>query len=158
MTKIKAILSKFFDVGSKPNLETFPELPQVVIWLRAILGLAFGAYMGLVAKKGAVGLILGLNVITFIPTIYCKTMLLADVESYGMSLQFGGVTNALALGVLVWIYGYTWRHSDAESKLGHVAAAIRAAARATGGMEEGGAGEDAMVVPEVPVVPLDTEF
>jgi hypothetical protein len=158
MTKIKALLSKFFDLGSKPNLETFPELPQVVIWVRAILGLIFGAYMGLVAKQGAAGLILGLNVITFIPTIYCKSMLLADIESYGMSVQFGGVTNALALSVLIWIYGYTWRHSDAEAKLGHLAALIRSSAGGNEGLAEGGVGEDATVVTEVPVEPLETEF
>lgn len=124
----KVLLSKFFSIGSKPTADTFPELPHVLLWFRALLGTLFGLYMGLSGRQGAVGFVFGVNIVAFIPMAYCQIMLVADIDSYKHSLQFSGVLNALALALLIWIYCNTWTHAETEATMRAVAVMVKAAA------------------------------
>ena len=58
--------SKFFAINSKPTSATFPELPDMIMWLRMGLGLAYGLSLGMRDSVGGVGIIFGLNVIIFV--------------------------------------------------------------------------------------------
>ena len=104
MSKIKSQLKKFVSINSKPNQDTFPELPDVIVWFRFALALLYGSFLGLSNhSKGAAGILFGLNFISFIPVLYCNFILGADSDSYGSKLYFSGVLNSLALMLLIWI-------------------------------------------------------
>ena len=125
MKQQKQLLSKFLAIGSKPTADTFPELPHVLMWFRALLGILFGLYMGFSGRQGAVGFVFGVNIIAFIPMAYCQIMLVADIDSYKHSLQFSGVINALALALLIWIYCTTWTHAETEMTMRAIAAMVK---------------------------------
>uniref|UniRef100_A0A7S4M719 Uncharacterized protein n=1 Tax=Odontella aurita TaxID=265563 RepID=A0A7S4M719_9STRA len=108
--------NKLFAMGSKPNSSTFPELPDMVILLRMCLAFFYGISLGFRDRGGGVGVIFGLNLITFIPIIYLTQFLDADTDSY-KSINFAGVPNALALMILVWLYFFTLAHEEEENAL-----------------------------------------
>lgn len=75
MTESKAsILQKFFALNSKPTKETFPELPNMVIWMRFVLAACYGFWLGAGTQRGGVGILFGLNFVTFVPILYCNTV------------------------------------------------------------------------------------
>ncbi|KAL7530385.1 hypothetical protein ACHAWF_003360 [Thalassiosira exigua] len=120
---------------SKPSIETVPELPTIATWIRFVLGGLYGISLGYRNEtRGMAGVLLGLNVITFMPMFWFNTYLDADVDSY-KSLNFVGVPNALALMILIWIVIFTMRHEDAELALGKVIADAVTTVIAGGGDE-----------------------
>lgn len=80
--------------------------------------------MSTMAAEGA-GLLMGINLITFVPFIFSSTYLGANIDSYGSQVLTAGTVNALALLLLVWIWFYTAEHSSEESA---IVAALKAAA------------------------------
>jgi hypothetical protein len=110
-------MQKFLAPNSKPNKDTFPELPDVVIWFRFILAVSYGTWLGLGTEQGGSAVLMALNFVTFVPILYCSTFLGADNESYGTKIFFGGVANSMALLMLIWIYFYTMRHEEDEAKI-----------------------------------------
>ena len=120
MKHFPEILGKLVAVGSKPTPESFPELLDCVIWIRFFLASSFGLYLGLTAAAGGAYLVYGLNIITFIPILYCQMILLTDMDSY-KDLLFAGVFNAMGMLLLTWIFGYSQFFSSEELK---VAAAL----------------------------------
>ena len=112
--RLQDILRKFSAIGSKPTLESFPGLEDCILWMRFLLAIGFGMYLGPTA--GALGFMYGLNIITFLPILYCQLLLLADLDSF-KNLHFVGVPNALAMMLLVWIFGFTRQYSAEELKL-----------------------------------------
>ena len=125
MAKITTLLKKFVSLNSKPTIETFPELPNIIVWLRCILAIIYGAWLGIGnLTSGGAGVMFGLNFITFLPIIYCSTYLGADQESFGTKIYFGGVANSLALMLLIWVYFYTAEHADDELKLADALVAV----------------------------------
>lgn len=58
---------------------------------------------------------MGVNLITFLPFIYCSTYLGANIDSYGSKILLSGTFNAMAFLLLIWIYFYTSEH-EAEEK------------------------------------------
>lgn len=112
--RFQDILRKFATIGSKPTFDSFPELEDCIIWLRFVLAVSYGIYLG--PNSGALGCIYGLNIITFIPILYCQVLLLADMDSY-KNLHFVGLPNALAMMMLTWIFGFTRHYSAEELKL-----------------------------------------
>lgn len=125
MANITTLLKKFVSLNSKPTIETFPELPNVIVWLRCILAIIYGAWLGIGnLTRGGAGVMFGLNFITFLPIIYCSTYLGADQESFGTKIYFGGVANSLALMLLIWVYFYTVEHADDELKLSDALVAV----------------------------------
>jgi len=129
--KQQKIFWKFATFGSKPNAETFPELPECLVWLRFALALNYGYYMGnasvLDNSRGITPLLMALNFIGFAPVVYCSLVLQADSDSYGGKVIFAGLANALALVTLMWIYFYTLEHASEEEKLNTLLALARAA-------------------------------
>ena len=118
MTAFSTLLKKFVTLNSKPTAETFPELPEIIVWLRFVLGLLYGTWLGFGGHdRGGAGVLFGLNFVTFLPILYCTTYLGADSESYGSKIFFSGVINSFALMLLIWIYFYTVQHSDEEAKI-----------------------------------------
>mmetsp|Transcript_15127 Transcript_15127/g.21425 ORF Transcript_15127/g.21425 Transcript_15127/m.21425 type:complete len:161 (-) Transcript_15127:80-562(-) len=111
-----SLLNKLTAWNSKPTYATFPELIDVIIWKRFVLAILYGTHLGLSQTRGAVGILFGMNVVTFFPVLYCSTYLNADTESYP-NLTFAGVPNAMALLLLIWIYFYTAEYSDDESQM-----------------------------------------
>mmetsp|Transcript_36774 Transcript_36774/g.75004 ORF Transcript_36774/g.75004 Transcript_36774/m.75004 type:complete len:151 (-) Transcript_36774:57-509(-) len=143
---------KFFAVNSKPTSATFPELPDMITWLRMGLALLYGLSLGLRDTAGGVGVIFGLNVITFVPIIYISSVLDANTDTY-KNLNFVGVPNALALMLLVWLYLFTMEHAEDEAALG--AAVVQVVKTVVEGGEETleGLGEEA-----APPLPDEAEF
>jgi hypothetical protein len=119
------LLKKSVSFNSKPTIETFPELPNIVIWVRCILAIFYGVWLGVGSvSRGGAGVMFGLNFITFLPIVYCSTYLRADQDSYGTKIFFGGVANSLALMLLIWVYFYTVEHADDELKLADALVAV----------------------------------
>lgn len=114
--KVKEIIKKFFSPGSKPTMETFPELVECMVWLRFVLAVSFGIWVSTQsdAKAGA-NILLALNFISFPPILYCKHILQADEDSFGSKLYFAGIVQALALTILIWVYFYTESHAREEA-------------------------------------------
>lgn len=114
----KSLLLKFASINSKPTAETFPELPTCLMWTRFFVALAYGTWLGLSgSSNGGSGIVMGLNLITFVPFMYASGYLMSDMDSYGPSLLWHGVPNAVCLLVLIWMYFYTLEHEDEEKKI-----------------------------------------
>jgi hypothetical protein len=105
--KVKAVLIKGSKMNSKPTLESFPELVDLLLWFRFFLGIFYGLYLGLNGIRSATLPLQGLNLIAFLPIMYTNFYLGVDSESFGMKLIFSGTFNALALCMLIWLYLYT---------------------------------------------------
>ena len=107
--------------GWKPTPETFPELPDIVLWMRFAFALCFGIYLGVTNnERGGVNLLYALNLVTFVPTIYTSFYLGARLEDFGNKLIFGGAFQGLALVLLIWIYFYTQQHEADEAAFASV--------------------------------------
>jgi hypothetical protein len=113
LKRVQEILKKFASIGSKPTPESFPELIDCVIWLRFVLAVSYGLYLG--PTLGAVNALFGLNLVTFLPILYCQLILVADMDAF-KSIHFAGVPNALALLILTWTLGFTRHFSEQEMK------------------------------------------
>lgn len=110
----ESLVSKCLAFNSKPTKETFPELPDVILWLRFILALAYGVWLGFnpMNRAGAANLMFGMNIITFFPVVYCSLFLGADQVSYDNKIFSTGVLSSLALMLLIWTYMYTLQHES----------------------------------------------
>ena len=118
--KQQKMLGQFLSFGSKPTAESFPELPECITWMRFVLAVNYGIYMGLTVvnnEKGAIPLLMGLNFVAFSPLLYTMVVLQADSDSYQGKLLFAGLPNAMALVLLIWIYYYTLIHEEEEATL-----------------------------------------
>jgi hypothetical protein len=73
-TKGPSVLQKFFALNSKPTHDTFPELPDAIVWMRFVLALCYGAWLGIANQRGGSGVLFGLNCVTFVPILYCSTV------------------------------------------------------------------------------------
>ncbi len=123
-----SILSKFLAINSKPTKQTFPELPNVILWFRFTLAVLYGTYLGMasVQRSNGANLMFGFNFIVFVPSVYCSTFLGADQESYESKILFSGVLSSTALMLLIWTYLYTSDHdSDAQALASILAGAIQ---------------------------------
>jgi hypothetical protein len=112
-TPEKSLLEKLLTPGWKPSPATFPELPECIIWMRFVLAICFGIFIGLESKpRGGVNVMFALNLIAFVPVFYATTYLGASQDEFGAKLIFGGVVQGLALTILIWIYFYTGNHPE----------------------------------------------
>lgn len=112
-------------------------------------GLAYGVSLGFrestgdTSLQGFIGLMFGLNVITFFPIIYLNLYLNAQQDTYkssGGSLNFVGVQNAFALMMLLWITFYTMVHEEEEGALGR--ALVDVVVKSAGGDIDADVGSD----------------
>jgi uncharacterized protein YybS (DUF2232 family) len=110
----KSLLEKFLTPNSKPTMETFPELPDCIIWMRFIMALCYATWLVISPSRllGGANILMGINFVTFIPVLYCQTYLGADQTSFGTSLVFGGVLQSAAVIILIWIYFYSESHFE----------------------------------------------
>jgi len=114
--KLPALFKKAVAINSQPTEETFPELPTIIIWMRFVLGAAFGTYVGLKGiKSGAIAL-QALNLVAFLPFVYCRMYLGTEGDAFGTSILFAGTMQAVALALLLWIYFYTAQMEEQELK------------------------------------------
>ena len=133
-TKAASNWKRMVAINSKPSKETYPELAQNLIWVRFVLAIIYGTYLGLYnTSRTWAGLMLGLNFITFLPIIYCSTFLGADNESYGNKVFFGGVLQSVSLMFLIWIYFFTTDHEDVEMKLTEMLVSVLNTGASSGG-------------------------
>ena len=141
----KSIFAKLTDYQSKPTEETFPELPDVLIWIRIVLGVLYGISLGLRNQVGWVGILFALNVTTMLPTVYVSAFLGATEDNFKQGLTFVGVPNAMATCLLVWIMVFTHQHEEEESAFARaiVQKAVDAATAAASDGEGGSNGESA---------------
>ena len=133
----KSIFAKLTDYQSKPTEETFPELPDVLIWIRIVLGVFYGISLGLRNQVGWVGILFALNVTTMLPTVYVSAFLGADPDNFKQGLTFVGVPNAMATCLLVWIMVFTHQHEEEESAFARAIVQKVADAVTAAGGEEG---------------------
>jgi hypothetical protein len=105
------IFTKLVSLGSRPTPETFRELPDCMIWMRFVMAVSYSVFFFWHKEtenaRGAVPLLMALNVVAFVPLLYCKLALLVDTDAYDGKLIFDGLANAMALVLLMWIYFYT---------------------------------------------------
>jgi hypothetical protein len=152
--KVKAVLLKGSKMNSKPTLESFPELVDLLLWFRFFLAVVYGLYLGLNGIRSATLPLQGLNLIAFLPIMYTNLYLGVDSESFGMKLVFAGTFNALALCMLIWLYLYT-AANEADG--------LRMAALLVSSTFGGGDGTDTLggAVPvdeQIPVLDAEPEF
>eukprot|EP00429_Kryptoperidinium_foliaceum_P062676 CAMPEP_0176078184 /NCGR_PEP_ID=MMETSP0120_2-20121206/39098_1 /TAXON_ID=160619 /ORGANISM="Kryptoperidinium foliaceum, Strain CCMP 1326" /LENGTH=156 /DNA_ID=CAMNT_0017411929 /DNA_START=78 /DNA_END=548 /DNA_ORIENTATION=+ len=117
-----SVLSKFLAINSKPTKDTFPELPDVVIWFRFTLATLYGLFLGLspTYRSGGSNVIFGFNFIVFVPVLYCSTFLGANQESYDNKILFSGVMSSVAWLLLIWTYLYTLDHEGEAETLASI--------------------------------------
>jgi hypothetical protein len=111
------VLKKFFAINSKPTEETFPELPSALIWMRCFIALVYGAVLGTRNVRGGLMVLNSINLLCFLPIMYCRFFLGTGAEEFRMALLFSGILPSVALFLLVWIYFYTEHHELAAEKL-----------------------------------------
>lgn len=117
MQKLWIVLIKFFSINSKPTQETFPELPTVLIWMRCFVAIVYGSVLGTRNVRGGLMILNAINLLTFLPVMYCRFYLGTGVEEFRMALLFSGLVPSIALFLLLWIYLYTQHHEEAAEKL-----------------------------------------
>ena len=111
-TKLKVVLQKALTINSQPTEATFPELPYVIIWMRFIIAVIYGTTLGIRNIRGSIMILNTINLVTFIPYMYCRFYLnVITMEQYSShQLLFVGVLPAVALALLIWIYYFTLHH------------------------------------------------
>jgi hypothetical protein len=110
-TKLKLVLQKAMMMNSQPTEQTFPELPYVIIWMRFLIALIYGTALGIRNIRGSIMILNTINLVTFIPYMYCRFYLNVTMEQYNNhQLLFVGVLPAAALALLIWIYYFTLHH------------------------------------------------
>jgi hypothetical protein len=117
--RITIIFIKAMDINSKPTPETFPELPQVIFWMRFMISILYGTIIGIRNLRGTLMLLNAINIIMFIPFAYCRLYLGINVDSYNhtsSSLSMAGLLPAIALFLLIWIYFFT-KHHEVEIEI-----------------------------------------
>ena len=139
----KSIFAKLTDYQSKPTEEMFPELPDILIWIRIVLGVLYGVSLGLRNQVEWVGILFALNVTTMLPTVYVSAFLGATEDNFKQGLTFVGVPNAMATCLLVWIMVFTHQHEEEESAFARaiVQKVVDAATAAASDGEGGSDGE-----------------
>ena len=111
-TKFTVVLQKALAINSQPTEQTFPELPYVIIWMRFVIAVVYGTVLGIRNVRGSVMILNIVNLITFIPYMYCRFYLnVTSMESYSQQpLFYVGLLPAVALALLIWIYFFTLHH------------------------------------------------
>lgn len=118
-------------MNSKPTPDTFPELPDVLVWYRFVLAVVFSLYLGYqeVLKTdpltdsnedsrfkrttSSLSIILqALNLLAFLPFVYGKYYLGIEGEHFSAELLFAGLLNGMALFMLIWVIFFTQSHED----------------------------------------------
>mmetsp|Transcript_16334 Transcript_16334/g.19960 ORF Transcript_16334/g.19960 Transcript_16334/m.19960 type:complete len:156 (+) Transcript_16334:160-627(+) len=113
---------KFTAFNSSPTASSYPDLPQSITYLRLFLGLAYGISLGFRENipgthlNGSIGIIFGLNVVTFLPILYMSFYLNVDTDTY-KGLNFAGTFNGMAVMTLVWVIFFTMLHEEEEKIL-----------------------------------------
>lgn len=146
-------LKKLVAIGSKPNASTFPELLNVVVWMRCIMAVVYGIHLSK-STVGGVGMLYGLNAVAFVPMMYAF-LLGADVNSYD-NLIFAGVPNALALLLLVWIYFFTLDNASEEAAIANMISVMQT--DTTWADEDSGGNTESASMQDAPQVDADSEF
>jgi hypothetical protein len=94
------------------------------IWFRFFIAVAYGLYLGLHQATKATYLLQSLNLVAFVPLMYCKLYLGVEGEEFGMKIVFSGLLNAIALSFLIWVYFFTAEHEIDELRLKELLLAV----------------------------------
>lgn len=127
MKKISAIAQKAMAVNSQPTEGTFPELPKVLVWMRFVIGVAYGLYLGMNNVRSGVMILQAANLIVFLPLMYVRFYLGVGQDHFASATFFSGTFNALALWLLIWIYMFTAQHEADEALIAKALGAIKSA-------------------------------
>ena len=118
--------SRFTAFQSAPNVKSYPNLPEHIIYFRLVLGLLCGLYFAFreyqqvynpnttYIMSGFVGIVASLNFVMFIPVMFVNFYLNADLDSFKGRLNFTGLINGVSLAILIWILAFTWVHDKEE--------------------------------------------
>jgi len=115
--KLQATLKKAVAINSQPTEESFPELPTILIWMRFVLGAAYGTYIGTQGIKSGTMALQCLNLVAFLPWIYTRLYLGVGGEQFVSDALFAGTVQGVALALLIWVYFYTAQMEDQEQNL-----------------------------------------
>ena len=130
------------------------SLPTIYLPLH-LSGLAYGITLGYresifdATLRGSTGLIMGLNVIVFVPIVYLKIYLNAQTDTY-KALNFQGIPNAFAFMMLIWTIFVTMLHENEETALTN--AVIQTAVKVINGES------DAVIEEESAPITEESEF
>eukprot|EP00527_Entomoneis_sp_CCMP2396_P009637 CAMPEP_0198136730 /NCGR_PEP_ID=MMETSP1443-20131203/353_1 /TAXON_ID=186043 /ORGANISM="Entomoneis sp., Strain CCMP2396" /LENGTH=156 /DNA_ID=CAMNT_0043798001 /DNA_START=109 /DNA_END=579 /DNA_ORIENTATION=- len=153
LAKITPVLKKAITFNIQPTEETFPELPDVLVWFRFVLAIMYGIYVGTNQMTTATMLIQALNLIAFVPTMYAKFYLNISSGVFDTETVLAGLPNAMALMFLIWIFMFTMAHEKEE---GQLSALLLGAA--LGQSDGSGVGEETVQTFATTTPPPDTEF
>jgi len=117
VSKLSTVLRKALAFNSQPSENSFPELPDVLVWVRFGLAAAYGYFAGTRGVRSGILPLQAFNLIVFVPVVYCRLYLMAPAGVFPGKTVFAGSFQALALFLLIWIYFYTLLHEDDEMKL-----------------------------------------
>jgi hypothetical protein len=96
---------------TNPLQEEFPELHNVLFWLRLVIAAALGVAVGLADITGSTGVATFVAVAVVLPYVYYAVYLEVDVADYGAgALVTEGLMPALGMFVLTWMTVYTAMH------------------------------------------------
>ena len=98
------------------------------IWLRCVIALAYGSYIGIKGNNSPTNAIQIFNLLAFVPVMYCRMYLGVDSESFGSKIMLSGLLNAVALALLMWIYFFTAAHETEEAQLKTLLASLATSA------------------------------
>lgn len=130
------------------------------IWMRFVVAVAYGAYLGTRNATSPTTLLQAFNLLAFVPVMYARLYLGVDGDAYGMKIVFSGLLNSAALTVLIWITCFTASHETDEMRLRDllVTAANTAAAAGGGGDDAAAGGDGDNSDPPAVVVEEESEF
>lgn len=63
--------------------------------------------LGYRSMRSLVMLLHTLNLVAFVPVMYCKMYLRVADDTFPVKIIFSGLFQAIALALLLWIYGFT---------------------------------------------------
>lgn len=111
--------SSVFDIISRATTakSIWPEKEEfldVIYWIRQIVGVLLGLAWGLLAIKGAVGLVSFVILNAAILYVYFSAFQAVDEEEFGgaWELTKEGFMTSLATFLVIWIILYTGLHFD----------------------------------------------
>eukprot|EP01029_Cantina_marsupialis_P028735 TRINITY_DN777942_c0_g1_i1.p1 TRINITY_DN777942_c0_g1~~TRINITY_DN777942_c0_g1_i1.p1 ORF type:complete len:117 (-),score=25.32 TRINITY_DN777942_c0_g1_i1:148-498(-) len=109
---LKDIAAVALERGSSPSKDDFPELADVLHYLKQIVAIVVGITWGIIGMTSAVGLISGCGTFTLVAFVYLSLYLKADMESYGgvFDLAKEGFFPAFGMFLLSWILSYSFCH------------------------------------------------
>mmetsp|Transcript_29975 Transcript_29975/g.61261 ORF Transcript_29975/g.61261 Transcript_29975/m.61261 type:complete len:136 (+) Transcript_29975:36-443(+) len=110
--EMSSVMTKALTRNAAWTKDSFPEYPDVIYWLRQIIGLSCGLAFGFLPVRGLLGFIGFFTTALGLGIIYVKRFSGVDEDIwYPINLFGEGLPSAFGVFCMVWIMTYTLFHS-----------------------------------------------